>query len=45
MSQYTKANVFRGGANTPVFVRFSTTGPSKGSADTIRDGRGFAIKF
>ncbi|KIM31835.1 hypothetical protein M408DRAFT_327249 [Serendipita vermifera MAFF 305830] len=30
---------------TPVFVRFSTVQGSKGSADTVRDVRGFAIKF
>ncbi|XP_055328153.1 catalase HPII-like [Paramacrobiotus metropolitanus] len=30
---------------TPVFVRFSTVGGSRGSADTVRDIRGFATKF
>ncbi len=30
---------------TPVFVRFSTVGGSRGSADTARDVRGFAVKF
>ncbi|KAI1180009.1 catalase [Nemania sp. FL0916] len=30
---------------TPVFVRFSTVQGSKGSADTVRDARGFAVKF
>jgi catalase len=30
---------------TPVFVRFSTVGGSRGSADTARDVRGFATKF
>jgi hypothetical protein len=30
---------------TPVFVRFSTVGGSRGSADTPRDVRGFAVKF
>ena len=30
---------------TPVFVRFSTVAGSRGSADTVRDVRGFAIKF
>jgi catalase len=30
---------------TPVFVRFSTVAGSAGSADTVRDVRGFAIKF
>jgi catalase len=30
---------------TPVFLRFSTVSGSRGSADTVRDVRGFAIKF
>jgi catalase len=30
---------------TPVFARFSTVGGSRGSADTARDVRGFAVKF
>lgn len=30
---------------TPVFVRFSTVQGSQGSADTVRDVRGFAVKF
>ncbi|HSO31778.1 MAG TPA: catalase, partial [Labilithrix sp.] len=30
---------------TPVFVRFSTVQGSRGSADTVRDVRGFATKF
>lgn len=30
---------------TPVFVRFSTVVGSRGSADTVRDTRGFATKF
>lgn len=30
---------------TPVFVRFSTVGGEKGSADTERDPRGYAVKF
>lgn len=30
---------------TPVFVRFSTVAGNKGSADTVRDVRGFAVKF
>ena len=33
------------GKKTPVFLRFSTVGGEKGSADTERDPRGFAIKF
>jgi catalase len=31
--------------STPVFVRFSTVLGSAGSADTVRDVRGFAVKF
>ncbi len=30
---------------TPVFVRFSTVAGSRGSADTVRDVRGFAVKM
>ncbi|GAB2828380.1 catalase [Actinocorallia aurea] len=33
------------GQRTPVFVRFSTVAGSRGSADTVRDVRGFATKF
>ncbi|WP_026422840.1 catalase [Actinokineospora inagensis] len=33
------------GRQTPVFVRFSTVLGSRGSADTARDTRGFAVKF
>jgi catalase len=33
------------GVETPVFVRFSTVIGSRGSADTVRDVRGFAVKF
>jgi len=46
ISQYSKADVFSEvGKETDVFVRFSTVGGEKGSADTARDPRGFAIKF
>jgi len=46
ITQYTKANLFGEiGKRTPIFVRFSTTGGSAGSADTVRDVRGFAVKF
>ncbi|EJU01207.1 heme-dependent catalase [Dacryopinax primogenitus] len=30
---------------TPVFLRFSTVAGSRGSADTVRDVRGFAVRF
>src|SRR5215217_8677925 len=33
------------GLETPVFLRFSTVLGSRGSADTVRDTRGFATKF
>ena len=33
------------GKKTPTFMRFSTVGGEKGSADTERDPRGFAVKF
>ena len=33
------------GVETPVFVRFSTVAGSRGSTDTPRDVRGFAVKF
>ena len=47
MSEYTCADVFCGspGKKCDVFVRFSTVGGEKGSADTARDPRGFALKF
>ncbi len=40
MAQFLGADV-----ETPVFVRFSTVLGSRGSADTVRDTRGFAVKF
>ncbi|MGQ0625583.1 MAG: catalase [Sporichthyaceae bacterium] len=39
------AHVFADGVETPVFTRFSTVLGSRGSADTARDTRGFAVKF
>ncbi|KAI6174495.1 Catalase [Aphelenchoides bicaudatus] len=46
ITKYTKACVFSEvGKKTPMFIRFSTVGGEKGSADTIRDPRGFAMKF
>ena len=42
----TKAAPFReAGKRTPVFVRFSTVQGERGSKDTARDVRGFAVKF
>ncbi|KAI0067769.1 catalase [Artomyces pyxidatus] len=45
-SKYTSASVLTDSSRTtPVFVRFSTVQGSRGSADTVRDVRGFAVKF
>ncbi|MEU3188916.1 catalase [Streptomyces sp. NPDC006923] len=41
----TKAAFLGKDVETPVFVRFSTVLGSRGSADTVRDTRGFATKF
>ncbi|MEU0598559.1 catalase [Streptomyces sp. NPDC006393] len=41
----TKAAFLAKDVETPVFVRFSTVLGSRGSADTVRDTRGFATKF
>lgn len=44
--KWTKAGFLTNtGAQTPVFVRFSTVQGPRGSADTVRDIRGFATKF
>ncbi|HTV80456.1 MAG TPA: catalase [Steroidobacteraceae bacterium] len=46
LSQLTRATVFaQPGKITPVFVRFSTVAGERGSIDTARDVRGFAVKF
>ncbi|MCW2661468.1 MAG: katE [Mycobacterium sp.] len=46
LAEYTAAKFLtRPGTRTPVFVRFSTVVGSRGSADTVRDVRGFATKF
>jgi catalase len=46
ITKYTKAAFLnKVGKRTPLFLRFSTVGGEKGSADTARDPRGFAIKF
>ena len=45
-SDITKASLFGAkGKKTPVFMRISTVAGSRGSADTPRDVRGFAVKF
>jgi catalase len=46
ISKYTKAKLFsKVGNSCRMFARFSTVGGEKGSADTARDPRGFALKF
>ncbi|WP_239157366.1 catalase [Actinocatenispora thailandica] len=46
MSDVTRADFLQDpDLETPVFVRFSTVAGSRGSADTVRDVRGFATKF
>src|SRR5437773_6009194 len=46
ITKYTTARLFGAvGKKTPAFLRFSTVGGEKGSADTARDPRGFALKF
>ena len=46
IQKYTKAKIFEEiDKITDIFVRFSTVGGEKGSADTERDPRGFAIRF
>ncbi len=45
-AQLTRAKVFsKKGKKTEVFVRFSSVIHSKGSPETLRDPRGFAVKF
>jgi catalase len=46
MPKYATAKLFeKVGKQTPMFLRFSTVGGEKGSADSERDPRGFAMKF
>ena len=45
VSAYTRAAVFQPGAETDLLVRFSTVAGERGSPDTWRDPRGFAVKF
>ena len=46
LNDLTRAAPFtESGKRTPVFVRFSTVAGERGSADTARDVRGFAVKF
>ncbi|TYZ08367.1 catalase [Hymenobacter lutimineralis] len=46
IEKYTRAKLFNtAGKQTPVFVRFSTVGHGGHSPETLRDPRGFAVKF
>ena len=46
MAAYTRAGFLQDpDIETPVFVRFSTVAGGAGSADTVRDVRGFSVKF
>lgn len=46
VSQWTRAAFLnRVGKRTPVLARFSTVAGEQGFADTVRDPRGFALKF
>ncbi|MGL5094234.1 MAG: catalase, partial [Planctomycetia bacterium] len=46
LSKLTKAKLFsEKGKTTPVFLRFSTVIHPSGSPETLRDPRGFAVKF
>ena len=46
LSDLTAASIFaEAGKRTPMFVRFSTVAGERGSTDTARDVRGFAVKF
>lgn len=45
-NRFCKAKYLNGiGKRTPMFMRFSTVAGEKGSPDTLRDPRGFAMKF
>ena len=45
VSAYTSAAVFQPGARTDTIIRFSTVAGERGTPDTWRDPRGFALKF
>ncbi|HEY4463259.1 MAG TPA: catalase [Streptosporangiaceae bacterium] len=45
VTEYTKAALFQPGATTRMVARFSTVAGERGSPDTWRDPRGFALKF
>jgi catalase len=45
LSAFTRAAVFQPGAKTDTLIRFSTVAGERGSPDTWRDPRGFALRF
>ncbi|MGZ4546988.1 MAG: catalase, partial [Blastococcus sp.] len=45
VSRFTRAAVFQPGTKTEMVARFSTVAGERGSPDTWRDPRGFALKF
>ena len=45
VSEYTRAGFLQPGATTDMVARFSTVAGERGSPDTWRDPRGFALKF
>ncbi len=45
VSRWTKAAVFQPGTTTDTLIRFSTVAGERGSPDTWRDPRGFALRF
>jgi catalase len=45
LSAYTRAAVFQPSAKTEMLARFSTVAGERGSPDTWRDPRGFALRF
>lgn len=45
VSRYTKADLFQPGRVTPMLARFSTVAGEQGFPDTVRDVRGFSLKF
>ncbi len=46
LADVTRASLFsEAGKRSPAFVRFSTVAGERGSADTVRDARGFAVKI
>lgn len=45
VSRYTKADLFQPGRVTPMLARISTVAGEQGFPDTVRDVRGFSLKF